>query len=221
MVDFLHQLQFFLFQSLQLLLVLLFLLADFDDSLSLFGVYACQFFFPVLHILLFGLLRLLCNFPFLFSLHSEKFALHLFQPFRMLHRYVFNFPRVIQLDQINSLLNILQLLFVAHSQLLIPSAKLLSFFLLLAVIFLFLHRLSSYPLVDLVDFNLFLNYVLGELPMFLHVVFLLLQLLPQQFHSVFHGLNVSVQFLELVLLVYDRQLGVYSSCFCHLLCLIY
>ena len=54
LVDFLHEFDLFLLEPLQLLLGLLLVFAHLHDGLSLFGVYACQFVLPVLHVLLLG-----------------------------------------------------------------------------------------------------------------------------------------------------------------------
>ena len=51
--------------------------------------------------------------------------------------------------------------------------------------------------------NFLLNDLLGQGFVFLDVILLFLELLPEQFYSILHHTHIGVNFLELVLLVDD------------------
>ena len=143
LIDFFHQLDLFLLETLQIPLGLLFLLADLDDGLSLFGVNACKFVLPVLHVPLLGSLRLFRDFVLLVPLRGEEVPLHFFELFVVLVGDDFDLARIIEFDQVNGLLDVLQLLLVAHAQLLVASAQILYPLLLVTVVSHFLDQRTN------------------------------------------------------------------------------
>jgi hypothetical protein len=68
----------------------------------------------------------------------------------------------------------------------------------------FWDREEGYVLVDSVDLYFLLDGLLRQYLIFLDLILLFLQLLPEELHTIAHGIDVLALFLDLVLLVEDR-----------------
>lgn len=84
--------------------------------------------------------------------------------------------------------------------------------------FCFYHTYHLYVSVNPVHIDLLLDHLLRQLLVLPDVVLLLLQLLPQQLHPIFHYTHFVIDFFQFVLLVDHRELGVgpfYFLTLCH------
>lgn len=77
---------------------------------------------------------------------------------------------------------------------------------------------NLYISVYAIDFNFFLNHLFGQLLILFNIVFLFLELLPQQLNSISHDSYFIIYLLEVILLVNYRKFRVVSFYFlslCH------
>ena len=116
------------------------MLSHLHDCLRLLSVDVCQLVLPKLHVALFGRHRLLCHSPLALSLHRYEHVLHFLQLLAVLLRNILDFPRIVELDQVNRFLDILEFLLVAGPESLILSTQVLDPLDFLGVVFFLLNE---------------------------------------------------------------------------------